>query len=98
VLDSEATAGYVDLTQKIAGALTGSLLGQFQHSVFNGGADDGEHDNFMILGANLGYRFSPYWSAETGYNWNKLVSSVPFAGTQRDYTRNEVYIGLKGEF
>jgi hypothetical protein len=98
VLDTEATAGYVNVTQKIAGALTASALGQFQHSTFNGGSVNGQTEDFMILGVNLGYAFSPYLSAEAGYNWNKLVSDAPNAGTSRDYTRNQVYLGVKGEF
>ena len=108
VLDSDSTAVYVNLTQKIAGSLTGSLLGQWQHSVFNEpngptGAsaqfnDDGKFENFMVFGVNLSYRFNPYFSAETGYNWNKLNSHVINADTERDYTRDVVYVGVKGEF
>jgi hypothetical protein len=94
VLDTEATAAYVNLTQTIAGALTAGVLGQWQHSEFNGGNVDGESENFYIFGLNLAYRFNPYFSAETGYNWNKLISDV----NGRDYTRNEVYIGVKGEY
>jgi hypothetical protein len=94
VLDTTATAVYVNLTQTIAGALTGSVLGQWQHSEFNGGSVNGQSENFMVFGLNLGYRFNPYFSADTGYNWNKLVSDV----NGRDYTRNQVYIGVKGEY
>jgi hypothetical protein len=98
VLDDEATAGYVNLTQTIAGALTGSLLAQWQHSEFDGGYIDGKSEDFMIFGLNLNYRFNPYFSAEAGYNWNKLVSEVPNADLDRDYTRNQVYLGVKGEY
>jgi hypothetical protein len=95
VLDSEATAVYASVNQTIFGELTGGLLAQWQHSVFNGGSLDGDSENFYIVGVNLAYRFNPYLSAETGYNWNKLTSGDV---SGRDYTRNQVYIGVKGEY
>jgi hypothetical protein len=98
VLDVESTSGYLNLSEKISGAMVASALGQFQHSEFNGGMDNGQSEDFVIAGLNLSYRFSPYFKAEGGYNWNKLVSDVPNAGTLRDYTRNQVYLGFKGEF
>ena len=94
VLDATVTAPYVNVSQTIAGNLTANVLGQWQHTTFNGGNEDGKSEDFMILGLNFGYRFSPYLSAETGYNWNKLVSDL----SGRDYTRNMVYVGVKGEY
>jgi hypothetical protein len=94
VLDAEDTAAYVSLTQKISGGFTGGLLGQYQHSVFNGGTVNNESEDFLILGLNFAYRFNPFLSAETGYNWNKLVSDV----SGRDYTRNMVYLGVRASY
>jgi hypothetical protein len=94
VLDAEATAAYLSLRQKITGGLTGGLMGQFQHSAFNGGTEDGHSEDFFITGLNIAYQFNPYLSAETGYNWNKLVSDV----SGRDYTRNIVYIGVRATY
>jgi hypothetical protein len=94
VLDAEDTAAYVSLSQKISGGFTGGLLGQYQHSVFNGGTVNNESENFFILGLNFSYRFNPYLNAETGYNWNKLVSDV----SGRDYTQNMVYVGVRATY
>jgi len=94
VLDAETTAAYLSVNQKISGAFTGGLLGQFQHSAFNGGTVNGQSEDFFILGLNFAYRFNPYLSAETGYNWNKLVSDV----SGRDYTRNVVYVGVRATY
>jgi hypothetical protein len=94
VLDSETTAAYLSLNQKITGAFTGGLLGQFQHSVFNGGSVNGQSEDFFVVGLNFDYKFNPYFSAETGYNWYKLVSDV----SGRDYTRNMVYIGVRATY
>jgi hypothetical protein len=94
VLDSETTAAYLSLNQKISGDLSGSAQGQFQHSLFNGGSVNNQSENFFIAGLNLQYHFSPYLNAEAGYNWNKLVSDL----SGRDYTRNVVYIGVRATY
>lgn len=94
VLDAEDTAAYLSLNQKIAGGLTGALLGQYQHTVFNGGTINGQSEDFFIVGMNFTYKFNPYFNAEAGYNWNKLVSDV----SERDYTRNMVYIGVRATY
>ena len=94
VLDSETTAVYLSVNQKISGALTGGLLGQFQHSTFNGGTVNGQSEDFYVVGLNFDYKFNPYFSAETGYNWYKLASDV----SGRDYTRNMVYIGVRATY
>jgi hypothetical protein len=94
VLDSETTAAYLSMNQKITGGFTGGLLGQYQHSDFNGGSVDGQTEDFFIVGLNFGYRFNEYLNAETGYNWYKLVSDV----SQRDYTRNMVYVGVRATY
>ena len=93
-MDAETTAAYLSVNQKITGGFTGGLLGQFQHSAFNGGTVNGQSEDFFILGLNFAYRFNPYLSAETGYNWNKLVSDV----SGRDYTRNMVYVGVRATY
>jgi hypothetical protein len=94
VLDSETTAAYLAVNHKITGDLTGGLLGQYQHSAFNGGTVNGQSEDFCILGLNFGYTFNKYLAAETGYNWYKLVSDV----SGRDYTRNMVYLGVRATY
>ena len=66
VLDSETTAAYLSMNQKITGGFTGGLLGQYQHSDFNGGTVDGQTEDFFIVGLNFAYRFNEYLNAETG--------------------------------
>ena len=36
----------------------------------------GNRKTSSSLGLNFAYRFNPYFSVETGYNWNKLVSDI----------------------
>jgi hypothetical protein len=44
------------------------------------------------LGANLSYSFNPHVSAEIGYNFDDLTSSV------QKYQRNRVYVGVTGTY
>jgi uncharacterized protein (PEP-CTERM system associated) len=93
-LDQESAVLYGSLTHRILPHLFGNVTGQYQASMYNGGADDGQVDNFFLLGLNLRYQFNPYLSAEVGYNYDKLNSEVP----NRGFSRNQVYIGLTGRY
>lgn len=95
VKDQEATTVYGAVTHKITGRLVGSVLGQYQNSVFNGGGAgfNGVAENFFLANLNLAYTINPYLLAEAGYEFNRLDS--PF---NRDYTRNRVYLGLRGTY
>jgi len=93
-LDADDTAAYLSVNHQIAGGFTGGLLGQFQHSAFNGGTVDGKSEDYYIFGLNFAYKFTEYLNAETGWNWSKLVSDI----SGRDYTEDEVYIGLRANY
>ena len=92
--DAEASSVYASLNHKITPYLTGSLLAQYQHDKFNGGAYDGQSENFYIAGVNLEYQFDQHLAAHVGYNYDRLVSDV--AG--RDFTRNRVYLGVTASY
>jgi hypothetical protein len=94
VKDQETSALYGAVHHRISPRLTGSLTGQFQRSQFNGGALDGDIDNFLLLGADLEYRFSPNWSTEVGYNFDRLDSDL----SGRSFTRNRVYAGVRATY
>jgi hypothetical protein len=108
-LDAESTAVYLQLTHRLTRNLTGSLIAQFQDSEFNGGANDGDSEQLYLLGASLEYRFNQHFTAELGYNYDKLNSDVktttpattstPQLTTDaRSYDRNRVYIGLRATY
>jgi hypothetical protein len=94
VLDAQSTAVYFSLTQQIASRVTGSVLGQYQNSRFDGGQYDGISDDFFVAGLNFAYHLNPFLLVEAGYNYNKLNSDIPF----RAYTRNQVYLGVRGSY
>jgi len=92
--DAQSATLYVSLAHKITSKLTGSLIGQYQHSSFNGGAANSDSEQLYVAGANLTYKFNQHWSAETGYNFDKLDSEV----RGRDYDRHRVYIGVRATY
>jgi hypothetical protein len=100
VTDQESTSFYAGLTHRLTSRITGNLLGQYQHSTTEGFfLPDDEitslgDDNFFIIGLNLAYRINPFWTAEAGYDFNRLDSDM----MGRSYTRNRVYVGIRATY
>jgi hypothetical protein len=90
------------LNHHLAGKLYGSLMFQFQDSTFNGGAYDGQSQQYYLVGVNLDYRINQYFAAEIGYNYDVLASVLPYGGSAsgvtQGFTRNRVYIGLTASY
>ena len=80
------------LNHRIVPKLYGSILAQYQNSMYVGGVYDGKSDNFFLVGLNLRYQFNPNFSAGVGYNYDNLT------GVQPHYDRNRVYIGVTGSY
>ena len=95
VQDQESTAVYGVVNHRITPKLTGSLLGQIQHSSFRGGGVvDRDVDQLGTIGANLSYQFTTFVSGEVGYNYDRLDSDLAF----RSFTRNRVYFGVRATY
>ncbi len=94
-LDQESSIVYFTVNHKITEKLHGSIIGQFQDSVFHGGAFNNESERFWMAGVNLQYDFSRNFSAEIGYNYDRLDSDM---GDLRNLDRNRVYIGLTARY
>ncbi|MCX8091493.1 MAG: outer membrane beta-barrel protein [Verrucomicrobiae bacterium] len=90
-LDADSTVAYVSLTHRILPKLFAGVVGNFQYATFNGGLLDNEDQYYFGAGVNLEYRFNRHFSANVGYNYDRLESSGGVAGG--DYDRNRVYIG-----
>jgi hypothetical protein len=90
----QATVVYGSVNHQITPQLRGSLIGQFQYSTFDGGAVQNDTERYYLLGLNLSYQFAPHFSAELGYNYDKLDSDIP----ARTFDRNRVYIGVTGSY
>ncbi len=92
-LDQESTGVYGTVNHRITPKTTASLLGQFQHSTFKGGIDDGRVELLGTVGVNLSYQVNSFVSADAGYNYDRLDSEIG-----RSYTRNRLYFGLRATY
>ncbi|HKQ36586.1 MAG TPA: outer membrane beta-barrel protein [Verrucomicrobiae bacterium] len=92
--DQETTTLYGSVHHRITARIAANLVGQYQRSVFNGGLLDGDIDNFFLAGVNLQYEINQNWSAEAGYNYDRLDSD---AGG-RSFSRNRIYAGVRLQY
>jgi hypothetical protein len=97
-LNAESASVYATVRHRITPKLYGTIIAEYQNSTYYGGAIDGDADNYYIVGLNLQYRFTPNFSVETGYNYDKLDSYTDPNGFNRSYDRNRVYIGVTASY
>ena len=90
----DTTAVYADINHKITEKLMASLLGQYSYSRYQGGANNDNGDSGINVGLNLTYQISRHFSADAGYNFDDLLSSL----AARGFTRNRVYMGLSANY
>jgi len=93
-LDSSATVVYAAINHQFTAKLTASLLGQVQFSTFNQGNADALSETLFGIGANVAYRINQFLSAEAGYSFDTLETDLP----GRNFDRNRVYLGLRGNY
>jgi len=94
-LDAESAVVYLSVNHAITPQLFASLLGQFQNSHYHGGTFDNNDEQYYLLGLNLEYRFNQYFSADVGYNYDRLESS---SAINRTFDRNRIYIGVTATY
>jgi len=94
--DADTAAVYLAINHKIASKLYGNLTGQFQYNTYNSGSFGDQDEQYYLLGANLEYRFNQYFSANAGYNYDRLESGLK--NFDRSYDRNRVYIGFTARY
>jgi len=100
-LDTEATSVYGSINHRFWGRLVGSLIGQYQHSSYDDNISGNTDEDYFMAGVNLTYEINKFLAAEVGYNFDKLdsqIASLQGAGLNRSYTRNRVYIGIRGTY
>ena len=100
-MNAQSATVFANLRHRITPKLYGSILAQFQNSTYYGGSINNETDKYYVIGLNLQYRFTPNFSAEIGYDYDKLDSQVNYfgaAGGTGSYDRNRVYIGVTGSY
>jgi len=105
ILDAESTTVYASVNHRIFGApghgLIASAVGQFQHSSYDNDVTPDFSDNYILAGVNLTYEINRFVAVEGGYNYDRLDSDLDqgsAGGIPRSYTRNRVYIGVRGTY
>lgn len=93
-LDAETTTGYAALTYGFTAKIKGTVNSQLQYSTFERGAADSSNDLFLLVGANLEYEITEYFSAQAGYSYDRLDSDQVL----RSFTRNRVYLGFRATY
>jgi Putative beta-barrel porin 2 len=93
-LFTESSTVYASVNQKLTPKVMGSVLGRWQHSVYNGGLYNNQAQDYYSMGVSLTYAFNPHFSADAGYNLDYLQSDIP--GNQ--YSRNRVYVGVSAAY
>ncbi len=99
-LDGESTAFYGSISHRFAGAFVVSALASYQHSNYDPG-DVGEYaDDYILAGINLTYEINRFLAVEAGYNFDYLDSELDDGNAQdfRSFSRNRVYVGVRGTY
>ena len=92
--DQETSVVYASINHHLTPKLLATVIGQWQNAVFQEGIYANEADVFYDLGVNLSYSFNPHFSADIGYNFDKLNSGAE----GRDFTRNRFYVGVSAAY
>ncbi len=95
-LNQESTTVYGSINHKFTGKITGTLLGQYQNSQFNGGGPgvNGQADDLALVGVTLRYQINEFLSTDVGYSFDRLDSDL----VGRSFSRNRVFAGLRATF
>jgi hypothetical protein len=92
--NQESSTLYASINHKLTPKLLGSVIGRWQHSIFNEGLYNNQATDYYNLGVNLSYSFNQHFSADAGYNLDNYASQVP----GYSYTRNRVYLGVTAAY
>ena len=90
----QSSTVYASINHRFTPKLLGTVIGRWQHSVFNQGLYNNQESDYYNLGVNLSYRFTSHFLGEAGYNFDDIHSQVP----GYSYTRNRVYLGVSATY
>ena len=91
----ESSVFTLSLNHQLTSKLSGSLIGGYQYSSFKNGAyENNTGDSSVSAGLHLNYTINRHFSANAGYDFNELFSTI----NQRGNSRNVVYLGLGANY
>ena len=92
--NQQSSTVYASINHQLTSKLLGTVIGRWQHSIFNGGRYNSDSSDYYNLGVNLSYSFATHFSGEVGYNFDDVHSQVQ----GYSYTRNRVYLGVSASY
>lgn len=93
-LGAQSTMVYAAISHALTSRLTAYVRGAWQGSEYQGGAYDGQTDNYVNADVNLTYDLTKNVALEAGYLFDDLTSDV----AQRGYDRHRGYAGVKATY
>jgi hypothetical protein len=90
----QSSVFYMNVNHQFTPKLNGSVIGQYQYSKYVEGAYNGTGDNSIHTGINFNYWINQHFSANAGYTFDELFSSISGRGN----SRNVVYLGLGANY
>jgi len=90
----ESSTFYGSLNHQITPKLSASVISQYQYSTYKDGAYSGTGDNTVNAGLHLNYTINRNLSANAGYDFSELFSTI----NSRGNSRNLVYLGLGANY
>ncbi|MGA3162793.1 MAG: outer membrane beta-barrel protein [Verrucomicrobiota bacterium] len=98
----ESSTVYASINHQLTSKLLGSVIGRWQHAVYNGGLYNNQASDYYSLGVNLSYSFNRHFSVEAGYNFDDVVSQAVGNSVSQisgnGYTRNRIYLGVSAAY
>jgi hypothetical protein len=93
-LDQESTTVYGAVTHAVTAKLRARLRAQWQGSTFNQKNLSDKEDNYVGVDVSADYEINKFLFAEAGYGFDVLASDL----ANRGFTRNRVFLGVRGTF
>jgi hypothetical protein len=99
-LDAESTGVYGSVSHRFMGSFVASAIAQYQHSNYGDATSVDTSEDYFSAGLNLTWEINKFLSTEVGYNYDRLSSDVSSVAVNqnRSFTRNRVYIGIRGTY
>jgi hypothetical protein len=95
IADRFDTTFKYDITPHLTAHLEGIYTyGQYTTELLNAGTVPAFDENDLAIDSGLVYHVNSNFDVETGYLFTDVSSGLGF----RDYTRNQVYIGVRGTY
>jgi hypothetical protein len=91
----ESSTFYATWNHQLTTKLSSSVVSQYQYSSYKDGAYSGSTgDSTVSAGLHLNYQFDRHFSANAGYDFSELFSTINGRGN----SRNVVYLGLGANY